>query len=49
MPVKHQQRPAPKASASVEEHRKHAEEFLAKEEYKQKPEKYNGRSDEAKP
>lgn len=34
MPVKHQQKPAPKPSAPIEEHRKHAEAFLAKEEYK---------------
>lgn len=49
MPVKHQQKPAPKASEPIEVHRRHAEEFLAKDEYKRKPEAYNGRSDEAKP
>jgi hypothetical protein len=49
MPVKDQKKPAPKASAPIEQHRKHAEAFLQKEEYKQKPAKYDGRSDEAKP
>jgi hypothetical protein len=49
MAVKHQQKPAPRATAPIEEHRKHAEEFLAKDEYKRKPDKYDGRSDEAKP
>lgn len=49
MPVKHQKKPAPKASAAVEVHRKHADEYLAKT-TKEKPEGYDGgRSEEAKP
>jgi len=48
MPIKDQKKPAPKANAPVEEHRKHADEILAKDEYKEKPEAL-GKSDEAKP
>ena len=48
MAVKHQQKPAPKTKAPIEEHKKHADEFLAKEEYKQQPEGYRP-TDEAKP
>lgn len=49
MPVKHQQKPAPKASASVEEHKKHAEAFLAKEEHKAPKSGKPIVTDEAKP
>jgi len=48
MPVKDQKKPAPKAKAPVEEHRKHADEILAMDEYKEKPGAL-GKSDEAKP
>jgi hypothetical protein len=37
MPVKDQKKPAPKAKAPIEEHKKHADEFLAKDEYKVPP------------
>lgn len=40
MPVKHQQKPAPKTKAPIEEHKRHAETFLAKEEHKQRPAGY---------
>jgi hypothetical protein len=49
MPDKHQRKPAPRPSAPIEEHRKHAEAFLKDERYKVKPEKLQDRSDEAKP
>lgn len=49
MPVKHQQKPAPKASAPVEEHRKHADEFLAKEGNKAPKSGKYVVTDEAKP
>ena len=40
MAVKHQQKPAPKTKAPIEEHKKHADEFLAREEHKVKPKGY---------
>lgn len=49
MPVKHRQKPAPRTNAPIEEHRKHAKEFLAKDEYENKPEKSRDKTDEAKP
>jgi hypothetical protein len=49
MAVKHQRKPAPKATAPVEEHRRHADEVIADEKYKQKPAALNDRSDEANP
>ena len=49
MPVKHQQKPAPKPSASVKAHKDHVEEFLKDEKYKAKPATLNDTSDEAKP
>jgi hypothetical protein len=47
MPVKHQQKPAPKTKAPIEEHKAHADEFLPKGEYRQKPVGYKP-TDEAK-
>ena len=49
MPVKDQKKPAPKAKAPIEDHKKHVEEFLADEKYKVKPATLNDTSDEAKP
>lgn len=49
MALKHQRKPAPKANAPIEEHRKHADEILADDKFKQKPETLNDKSDEAKP
>lgn len=40
---------APVAKAPIEEHRKHAEEVLAREEHKTKPAGFQDRFDEAKP
>ena len=39
---------APPDTASDQEHRRHAEEFLKLEEFKKKPAELNDRSDEAK-
>ena len=47
MPVKDQKKPAPKAKDPIEDHKKHADEFLSKEEYKQQPAGYKP-TDEAK-
>jgi len=42
-------KPAPKPSASIEEHKKHATEFLAREEHKKPKDDVHIVSDEAKP
>jgi hypothetical protein len=49
MPVKDQKKPAPKTTAPIEDHKKHADEFLANEKYKVRPATLNERNDEAKP
>ena len=49
MPAKDQKKPAPKAKASIEEHKAHADAFLADPKYKVKPATLNDTSDEAKP
>jgi len=48
MPVKDQKKPAPKTKAPIEEHKKHADEFLAKDEHRQPPVGLQP-TDEAKP
>jgi len=49
MPVKDQQKPPPKTTAPIEDHKRHADEFLANEKYKVRPATLNERNDEAKP
>lgn len=49
MPPKKSQPVAPDHRASLSEHKKHAAEVLAYEDYKKKPAGYQDKSDEAKP
>jgi len=49
MPAKHQKKPAPRTNAPVKDHKKHADEILADEKYKKKPDTYQELNDEAKP
>jgi hypothetical protein len=49
VPAKDQLKPPPKVKAPIEEHKKHADEFLAREEYKKPKDGELAVSDEAKP
>jgi len=49
MPPKARKPGAPLDNAPIADHKKHAEEVLADEDYKKKPANYQDRNDEAKP